>query len=241
MLVPSLPHVKAGAFSRRGRGHSRNDDRFGLFDHRDPTVRFARRGALYAVADGVGSTRDGAAAAEVVIQHLQQFFTSSWHPSENLLVDVVEAADAEVRMTIGSASTLTGVWMADRVVSIFNVGDSAVFLHRDGQLQRMTPEQKRGGGLSAWVGMGPSIRHMLFIRRLPIHVGDEYLICSDGVLEALSVQELGTLIHAHGDALLDQVRERLDDRGHGDDATMIQLRVLAEEVAPSQLELEPLP
>jgi serine/threonine protein phosphatase PrpC len=229
MQVPSLPAVLAGAFSRQGKGHAKNDDRYGLFDARDEIVRGAQRGAIYAVADGVGSTRDGAAAAEVVIQHLASFFSSSLHPSENLLIDVVEAADAEVRMAIGSASTVTGVWMAEKVVSIFNVGDSGVFLQREGSLHRMTPIQQRGGGLSAWVGMGPSIRHMTFLRRMPMQVGDRYLICSDGILDALTVDELSTLLAVHGDDLIDEVQQRLEDRGHTDDATMIQLRILEQD------------
>jgi serine/threonine protein phosphatase PrpC len=70
---------------------------------------------------------------------------------------------------------------------------------------------------------------MTFLRRMPMQLGDRYLICSDGILEALSVDELSSLLEEHGDDLIDEVQQRLEDRGHTDDATMVQLRILEQD------------
>ena len=205
-----------------------------MFDRRVDLVRRARRGELYAVADGVSSSVRGDTAAEMALECIAEFFTNHRPATEELLLDLMETADAQVRMTTDAACTLTGVWLADGVASVFNLGDSVTFMYRSGTLRRITPMQVRGRGLAAYVGMGPSVRHNVFLENVPFQKGDLFLVCSDGVLEAVDVDELHGLVDGReeaGGVLLAEVEKRLEERGHTDDATMLVVQVLEVESA----------
>lgn len=224
----------ARAVSRKGSRHRRNEDRFGLLDRGNDHVRRSRRGVIYAVADGVSTSVAGDTAAEMAIELLGEFFTTHRPATEELLLDLVETADAQVRMTTDAACTLTGVWLANGVASVFNLGDSATLMYREGILRRITPPQLRGLGLAAYVGMGKTVRHNVFLENIPFKKGDLFLICSDGVLEALDVEELHHLVDGReeaGGVLLAEVERRLEARGHTDDATMLVVQVLEVESA----------
>ena len=228
----------ARALSRKGSRHQANEDRYGLLDRRHHGVRRVRRGALYAVADGVstsaGDNRAAARAAELALECLAEFFTNQRPATEELLLDLVETADAQVRMTTEAACTRTGVWLAGGVALVFNLGDSATLLYRAGVLRRITPRQVRGRGLAAYVGMGSSVRHNVFLESLPFQKGDLFLVCSDGVFEALSEAELHDLMDGKEEAgglLLAEVERRLEERGHADDATILLVQILEVESA----------
>ena len=228
----SLPYTQATALSRVGRTHSRNDDRFGLWDPREELVRRARRGSIYAVADGVSSTEAGNTAAETTIDCLEEFFSAAGPPNDNLILDLIERADAEVRLTTESACTLAGIWLNRGVGTVFSVGDSAVFLVRQGTIKRLTPES-RGTGLRTFVGMGAGVRPSVTLSTLPFEAGDVFLIGSDGIFDAVPPGDLAVLSDSP-DALLPAVTTRLVDHGHDDDATLVYVRVLAIEADPWQ-------
>jgi serine/threonine protein phosphatase PrpC len=236
MQGQSLPYTRARALSVRGRSHAQNDDRYALLDGRLPEVRLARKGSIYAVADGVSSTRQGAAAADVVVEHLRKFFETDRLGTEDLLLDVVEAADAEVRMTTGSASTLAGVWLSHGITTVFCLGDTAVYLYRNGELRRLTPRQVRGGGLAAFVGMGQTVRHNLFLRNLPLEVGDVFLLASDGAYNTVPPKEMRGLLGWDPSKLHDQFLELVAQRTPDDDVTLVQIEVLSTEAQSWQVQ-----
>ncbi|HJN74664.1 MAG TPA: protein phosphatase 2C domain-containing protein [Myxococcota bacterium] len=232
-MASSLPYTEATALSRTGSRKTRNADRFGLWDPREELVLKARRGSIYAVADGVSSAVDSDRAAETAIECMREFFTSDRRAGEDLILDLVERADAEVRLTTGSACTLAGVWLHAAVATVFNIGDSAVFLWRSGTIERLTPAQRRGGGLAAYIGMGGAIRPSIHVQALPFRRGDVFLVGSDGIFDAVPPGDLRVLCEAPA-ALLPTVATRLVDGGHDDDATLVYVRVLEIEASASQ-------
>lgn len=227
----SLPYTQVVAVTRQGRTHETNEDRYGVLDARQDVVRRARRGALYAVADGVSSSDSGSHAAELAIESLLEFFTANRIPTEDLLLDIVERADAEVRLTTGSACTLAGIWLSHGVATIFSVGDSSVVLVRQGVARRMNPLQRRGGGLSAFVGMGSGIRPSMFLESIPLHEGDRFWLGSDGAFDLVDEAWLACS-KAVGECM-ELIRPRFDGQ-HDDDATLVGVEVLAIEANPWQ-------
>lgn len=224
----ALPADSLGyVLSRRGTHHAVNDDCYALLDARNALVREAGRGVIYAVADGVGSTGQGHLAAELCCETLAEFFTTSRPASEDLIIDLIETADAQVRLTTSSASTLVGLWMMAGQARVFCLGDSAVFRFHGGRLSRITPKQVRGRGLAAYVGMGAAVRHALFLDRLYLHTDDLFLLASDGVLQALPEAALTELYNRDPDplALMDGVQEELGRQNARDDATLIAVKV----------------
>lgn len=232
-MASSLPYTEATALSRTGERKERNADRFGLWDPREELVRKARRGSIYAVADGVSSVDHSDSAAETAIECIRDFFTADRSPSDDLLLDLVERADVEVRMSSGSACTLAGVWLHAGLATVFSVGDSAVYLARSGGIERLTRPQNRGGGLNAYVGMGAGVRPSTQLAAIPFQRGDVFLVGSDGIFDAVPPGDLQVLCEAPA-ALLPTVATRLVDGGHDDDATLVYVRVLEVEATPGQ-------
>ena len=233
----ALPYTQASAVSIRGTTHVRNDDRFTILDGSRIEVRDARRGAIFAVADGVSSFRDGHRAAEVTCETLARFFTSARPASEDLLLDLVESADAEVRMTIGGACTLAGIWLVGRRVRVFSLGDSSVYRIRGTQLRRLTPLQTRNG-LTTYVGMGQTVRPCVTLDTHPLLAGDLFLLFSDGLMRAIGGEEdLRRLVlrAAGAPSAIEEVSRLLEQSEHPDDATLIVAEVIALEASPAQV------
>ena len=228
-MAGTLPQTLAAVTSRRGSRHGTNDDCYALFDASVEEVRDARRGIMYLVADGVGSMKDGALAARITCDTLRKFFTSPRRASQKSLLDLVELADRAVREKTQSATTLAGVWIAQEQVLAFSVGDSDIFRLRDARLERLNFPDTRAGGLATYVGMGQRVRTALQIHVLEVRVGDLYLVCSDGVLDALEEKAIRNAFFVAPGArgLVNELDRQLVQRGHDDDATVIAAQVLA--------------
>jgi serine/threonine protein phosphatase PrpC len=228
-MAGTLPHTLAAVTSRRGSSHSANEDCYALYDEGNEEVRAARRGVMYAVADGVSSTPRGARAARIACDRLQEFFTSTRSASQEVLVDLVEAADTQVRDETQSASTLAGVWLAAGQVWAFSVGDSRIFRVRNAKLETLNFPDTRGLGLATYVGMGPRVRTALQIHVLEVRAGDIYLICSDGVVDSVGEKAIQNAFFVAPGArgLVEEIDRQLLQRGHSDDATVVAAQVLA--------------
>jgi len=233
----SLPFTFVAVVSRRGRAHQEIEDRFALFDARVPAAREARRGALFAVADGVSSVGHGGDAAETACEALGTFFTSGRPPSEDLLLDILEAADAEIRLVSSGACTIAGVWLAGGQVRAFSLGDSIAYRWRDGDLTPLTPDETSSQGLNTYLGMGENVRPCVYLKRYPMTAGDVFLLMTDGLLEVLGPEVLASR-YQEMDCALDlaqSVERSLDANGHRDDATLMVIEVLALEADEDDL------
>lgn len=232
MTPPPVLRIAARVLSQQGTSHAVNDDRYALLDYRTAAVRDAQRGVIYAVADGVGSTGNGYRAAELTCECLAEFFTTARPASDELLLDLVENADAQVRLTSSSACTLTGIWMMRTRAVVFNLGDSAVLRFRGGELERLTPPQVRGRGLAAYVGMGKGVRHAAFLDRHTVEHGDILVCASDGLLQVVPEAELKEVFAIHADpaAVLEHAHAQIQRLGNEDDATIVIAQVGAPDV-----------
>lgn len=144
----------------------------------------------------------------------------------------------------GMGTTLTGVCFHGDRVSIAHVGDSRAYLHRNGQARQLTEdhswiqEQVRAGLLAAddvlatrfrniitrSVGFEPTVEPDLLT--LPVEAGDCYLLCSDGLSNYVSAQEIA-------DALTQQfyrdvpkmLVDLANERGGEDNVTVVVVYV----------------
>jgi serine/threonine protein phosphatase PrpC len=134
----------------------------------------------------------------------------------------------------GMGTTLTGLCFHGQSLTLCHVGDSRAYLLRDGRARQLTEdhswiqEQLRAGLLSPGdamvsrfrniitrsVGFEPSVTPDLFT--MPVEAGDCYLICSDGLSNYFSVEEIGRILAAQfygevGQALVEIANERGGD------------------------------
>lgn len=230
----SLPWTAAGAATRTGPRHDRNEDQYRVLDRTHPVVARMRRGALYAVCDGVSTTPRGREAAVLGAARLGGFFDEVVPPRLESLVQLVGEIDWELREVRkgDAATTLAALWLADGVASVVLVGDSQVLRVRHGHIESVTA-QKRRGGLSSFLGMGPRVADVVEVwqdRYLP---GDLYVLLTDGVTEVMRAEEvLDAWWDAGGACALaaERIVAEVDRRGGSDDATVLFVDVLGEEV-----------
>jgi protein phosphatase len=144
----------------------------------------------------------------------------------------------------GMGTTLTaGLFHGDQV-TLCHVGDSRAYLYRDGQARQLTDdhswiqEQIRAGLISPQdalvsrfrniitrsVGFEPGVEPDLLT--LPLEAGDCFVLCSDGLSNYLSEQEIAAVLTEHfykdaGPALVAMA----NDRGGEDNITCVVVYV----------------
>jgi serine/threonine protein phosphatase PrpC len=140
----------------------------------------------------------------------------------------------------GMGTTLTGLCFHAGSLTLCHVGDSRAYLLRDGRARQLTEdhswiqEQVRAGLLSPGdaivsrfrniitrsVGFEPTVAPDLFT--MPVEAGDCYLICSDGLSNYFSVDEIGRILLAqfYGDAGRTLI-EIANERGGDDNITCV--------------------
>jgi PPM family protein phosphatase len=127
-----------------GRQRKRNDDRWGA----DPAY------GLYIVADGVGSTKHGDVAAELVVETLPTYVVRHFEGADphdrqlsarlgNAVVEMCSALHARSQTDsnlAGAGTTLVTAVISDSRAVIAHLGDSRAYLFRAGQVQRLTSD-----------------------------------------------------------------------------------------------------
>ena len=134
----------------------------------------------------------------------------------------------------GMGTTLTGLCFHGQSLTLCHVGDSRAYLVRDGRARQLTEdhswiqEQVRAGLLSPGdamvsrfrniitrsVGFEPTVAPDLFT--MPVEPGDCYLLCSDGLSNYFSVDEIGRILSSQfyseaGRTLVEIANERGGD------------------------------
>lgn len=203
--------VRSGAATDVGRVRVHNEDAF-LAAH-----------PVFLVADGMGGHTRGDAAAAAVVRVFEELGGRSW-----LDVGDLHEATAAAASAIGDlagpgrppGTTLAGVAttrQADRPYwLVFNVGDSRIYLLRDGRLEQLSvdhsrrqemidagidPDEVRIGRniITRALGAGrpgvPALDQWL----LPAQVGDRMLVCSDGLTAEVPDPQLLATLQEHSD------------------------------------------
>jgi serine/threonine protein phosphatase PrpC len=159
---------------------------------------------------------------------------------------IYEAAHADAQHA-GMGTTLTTAAFHNQHLTLCHVGDSRAYVYRDGRARQLTEdhswiqEQVRAGLLSPddamvsrfrniitrSVGFEPSVEPDVIT--VPVEAGDCYLLCSDGLSNYLSTEEIGAVLtnRFYGDAGPALV-EMANDRGGDDNVTCVVIYVANE-------------
>ncbi len=207
---------------------------------------------LYAVADGIGGLPGGAQASLRAMEVFREWFsTNAGHGDVNYAdaVDTVNDAVFQLGRKLsprsGIGTTVTLAHVAGDELAVVHVGDSALFRLRGGRLDLLTVEHNleneikartaRGelvqlthenrAALTRCVGQPPPLEGD--IARLPLAVGDRYLLCTDGITRCISNRELAQHVRdaTAPEPLARTLVELARDRGGIDNATVVALFV----------------
>jgi serine/threonine protein phosphatase PrpC len=188
----------------------RNEDFCGMVTPQGAELE--NKGLIAAVADGIGGHKGGREAAEYTVRGLLSDYYATpdtWsvpHALEKIVVPLNRWVMAEAGRQpdlAGMATTLTVLVLRGRRYVCAHVGDSRLYLLRDGVCTRLTsdhvwehPELKNV--LSRAVGLD---RHFqLDFVDGELQQGDCFVLCSDGVWGPLGGGRMRTVLLAHPDA-----------------------------------------
>jgi protein phosphatase len=194
--------------------------------------------ALYAVIDGMGGHSGGRRASQSAAFYLADCAAGA---AEEL--DVTAMLDGANRLLyeqmqrdqglLGMGATIAGVAFGPRQATVFNVGDARVYSCADGYLMLLTTDDRSSpsshavtqslGGATRLTSVSPHI-----VPLEPLRPGDRLLICSDGVNEVASFDEIGAALSAPDPAMAaSRLLGTVLDGGAPDNVTFIVLEELA--------------
>jgi serine/threonine protein phosphatase PrpC len=207
---------------------------------------------LALVADGMGGHPGGEIAAEVVAGVVPAAFTGQ---SVAELEAAVRAANWAIRDRALTQTGLEGMGttvcaaglLATGHVALVNVGDSRAYLFHEGSLNQLTRDHsltaeliERGelqedeaaqhpyyGILTRALGVGSDVE--IDRTTLALAEGDRIVICSDGLFNELSSQEIENAMAEGGDAsaIVDTLIDGAIDHGGRDNISIVVAEVAA--------------
>lgn len=193
--------VTIGQHSTAGAKEANQDFHGILVPERD---MLATKGIAVAIADGISTSALGAAAAETAVKSfLTDYFatseawsvstsahrviaaTNSWMHAQNLGSERRLSDEARER---GMVCTLSALVLKGRGAWLFHIGDSRIARVSRGRLELLTEPHRLylGGGVSFLSRAMGTDRHVEIDHlRLPVSVGDVFVLTTDGVHEVL--------------------------------------------------------
>ena len=226
------PKTRGWGGSRKGDSHARNEDAYVLLDHPVRTRGVADRGCVYAVSDGVSTVAEGHWASQLTISRLSQFFDAHAEPSDPPMTGLLSEIDWEIRgeRSGRAACTVAVAWVQENRAHVFQVGDSHVYLVREGSVRCLTALEEEGGKkLDHFLGMGPAVSEVVRVSTHEVHAGDALLLATDGVTNLVTEAEFGTLwAKSLGDpaACTEAVLAAVARQQGADDATIVAALIL---------------
>ncbi len=239
-----MPVAAYAVASDTGRRRRRNEDNYVVAP------------PLFAVADGMGGAQAGEVASRLAASALEGEDSDGLQGLERIDALIQEAnrriydrASTDPAAS-GMGTTMTVALVEEMTVAIGHVGDSRAYLVRDEQMEQLTDDHSlvnellKSGRLSEEeahvhpqrsvitraVGTDPDVDVDGFT--IEAEEGDVFLLCSDGLTDMVSDEEILELVHSHRDDLDKAVKALVTaaNRGGGEDnITAVAFRISAEQ------------
>jgi protein phosphatase len=211
---------------------------------------------LFAVADGMGGAQAGEVASRLAASALEGEDSDGLRGLERIDALIQEAnrriydrASTDPAAS-GMGTTMTVALVEEMTVAIGHVGDSRAYLVRGEQMEQLTDDHSlvnellKSGRLSEEeahvhpqrsvitraVGTDPDVDVDGFT--IEAEEDDVFLLCSDGLTDMVSDEEILELVHSHRDDLDKAVKALVtaaNRRGGEDNITAVAFRISAEQ------------
>lgn len=187
-----------------------NEDSFGYWEPEDDQ-QFLRKGRLAVVADGMGGYEGGQEASRLAVETLMAVyrdFDGNNDDPQAALIAALQAAHEQIRQYSnahpqlrGMGTTCTAVAIVQDELYFVHVGDTRLYLIRDGQITRVTRDHSYVGRLveagmisaeeaehhpqrnilTAALGTNPELIMDAPEQPEPLRSADVLVICTDGL------------------------------------------------------------
>jgi protein phosphatase len=242
-LTTALVHYAAAAVSDRGRKRTSNEDSYG----------FSVEHGVYVVCDGMGGAAAGEIASSLAVDEIMRLVAGSaaGRPARPEMESAIAAANQAIysraqrnHKLSGMGTTMVVLVAEERLVRVFNIGDSRCYRLRGRRLEQVTldhslvEEQVRQGRMTIADALRSPLRNVITralgtqcqvtpdIFELEADPGDLFLLCSDGLTRELADSLIESLLSI--DLPLDELCERLvgaaNKAGGHDNITAVLVR-----------------
>jgi len=185
----------------------------------------------FAIADGMGIGKGAILSAEKAIELLKEF--RPFHSEEDLeraFLKINKEIIKEIGKlgdTVISGTTLSVISFNSRRFYIGHVGDSRIYLLRNGNLQLLTEDQVKFKGSKKVVKvLGLEWSPRVYTYSDEVHEGDVFLLISDGFVNVIKEKELQDLINPDnlGESK-NKIIETFSERTSSGELTFILIRI----------------
>ena len=219
---------------------------------------------LAALADGMGGMAQGEVASRLAVKTILNGLSGEVENTRNnrerWLIYLIEQANAEVsKVAPNGGTTLSLVLLESTKMSLAHVGDSRIYLIRDREIRQLSEDHSlvallvASGQISAAESRQHPERNVLTkslgakkrlsqgyvqtVTDIELQDGDVILLCSDGVWDLVSDQELTELFMPMSSTTVLQTAvnqgiKLVLKRGEPDNATLLALRC---QITPTQV------
>jgi protein phosphatase len=211
--------VDAGFRSDAGCTRDINEDQAAVVQPSDHRLNLTK-GTLAIIADGMGGHTAGEVASRIAIDVIGHAYYASDNPrAEALTAAVIEANNAIHNAAAnngdlrGMGTTCTALAIADQTAVYAHVGDSRLYLIRAARAYQLSEDHSlvmqlvRDGVLTLGearkhpdrnvilraLGRQPSVEVSSWDKPLPVNDGDRFVLCSDGLHNLVSDNELARI------------------------------------------------
>ncbi len=209
--------MKIQSFTDKGMVRDMNQDAY-------KTGLFREGGAWAVVCDGMGGVSGGQVASEICVNEVSARIEKGYHQGmsmksvKNLLVSAITAANIKVYETaeenpeyLGMGTTVVALVVLNGFAAISHVGDSRAYFISDDikqitkdhsvvqyliDLGRITPEQAKTHPDRNVItrAVGVSLDVDVDVEIIPINQNEIVLICTDGLYEYVSCDEMFDIV-----------------------------------------------
>lgn len=214
-----VPQVVVGCKTDIGLVREINEDKFEYFLTED-RGQLANRGHVFVVCDGMGGHAAGQIASELsaktfietYYQHLGNDPIEAARATMNLVQRFILNIQAAIPQRKGMGTTMEVVALCQDRAIIAHIGDSRIYRQRNGVLEQITKDHSwvqemvdanvmseaeaeqhpNRNALTRCIGHDQDFFPDIFT--LDLAVGDQFLLCSDGVTKCTSFTQMQTIM-----------------------------------------------
>jgi PPM family protein phosphatase len=249
------PGIEAAGLTDVGCHRENNEDNYAYWEPQDDSA-FQRLGRLAVVADGMGGAEGGQYASRIAVDAVSEVYPVSpdSDPQQRLLASFREAnhrvqQEAHAKpMLRGMGTTLTACALLGNNLYFAHIGDSRLFLIRDGEARQLSrdhslvarliesgtirPEDAESHPqkhvLTAAVGVAEDLQPDMSFAPIELRPSDVLILCTDGLWGQMTPAEIAEIAStsAPKDACKSLV-QLAKERGGPDNITVQVLRITA--------------
>jgi serine/threonine protein phosphatase PrpC len=238
-----------------------NEDSGKYVQPNNPDV-LASKGMLFVVADGMGGHSAGEVASSLAVETISRVYYEEGGAPEESLKAAFKEANREIHAVSvknaslsGMGTTCTALVLKGGKALAAHVGDSRLYLVRDGQIYVMTEDHsavmemvKRGlisleearhhpdkNIILRAVGSQPEVEVSSWEEPFPVRASDQFVLCSDGLYDLVEDEEIKqAVLSAEPHVACENLISLAKERGGHDNITVGIIRLQPLEETPAR-------